>query len=49
MDAGEIESYCKVINNNKKRGITRAMQDELDTLKKNHTYDMEKHCQCRKV
>lgn len=41
-DASEPESYRKVEDSDQKQDRLKAMQDEMDSLKKNHTYDLVK-------
>jgi len=41
-DAGELESDWKVQDNEHNGKWLKAMHDELDSLQKNHTYDMVK-------
>ena len=39
-DAGEPESYQEAVESEQKEKWLVAMQEEMDALKKNHTYDL---------
>ena len=39
-DAGEPESYQEAVESEQKEKWLVAMQEEMDALQKNHTYDL---------
>lgn len=39
-DAGELQSYEEVMTSNEKKEWAKAIKDEMQSLHKNHTYDL---------